>query len=217
MSNPVDTRGRAMGSRGTEGEDIQHRTRRRLMCFPAIYKPIKKGHSLRAGLKTNRGIGGQKFIWHCHNTTAWQHNLTTSAAIQVWQPFYTCVHDMKGKMFIWFAVGVCTYNINSLSLRNVRYSLTLMFPVVFKAALCYQKKYKSFTLCVLGPRLQVLTPVHFYMHLRVSHSSVGHMSSLIALSLSHSYLQPICLGGFFLVLIGSAAVSPVARLYAKIS
>lgn len=43
MSNPVDTRGRAMGSLGTEGEDIQHRTHRRLMCFPAIYEPIKKG------------------------------------------------------------------------------------------------------------------------------------------------------------------------------
>lgn len=43
MSNPVDTRRRAMGSHGTEGEDIQHRTHRRLMCFPAIYKPIKKG------------------------------------------------------------------------------------------------------------------------------------------------------------------------------
>lgn len=43
MSNPVDTRGRAMGSHGTEGEDTQHRTHRRLMCSPAIYKPIKKG------------------------------------------------------------------------------------------------------------------------------------------------------------------------------
>lgn len=43
MSNPVDTRGRAMGSHGTEGEEIQHRAHRRLMCFPAIYEPIKKG------------------------------------------------------------------------------------------------------------------------------------------------------------------------------
>lgn len=70
MSNPVDTRGRAMGSHGTEGGEIQHRAHRRLMCFPAIYKPIKKGHSLWAGLKTNQGIGGQKFIQYCHNTVA---------------------------------------------------------------------------------------------------------------------------------------------------
>lgn len=43
MSNPVDTRGRAMGSGSTEGGETQHRAHRRLMCFPAIYKPIKKG------------------------------------------------------------------------------------------------------------------------------------------------------------------------------
>lgn len=43
MSSPVDTRRRAMGSHGTEGEEILHHTHRRLMCFPAIYKPIKKG------------------------------------------------------------------------------------------------------------------------------------------------------------------------------
>lgn len=43
MSSPVDTRRRAMRSRGTEGEHVQHHTHRRLMCFPAIYKPIKKG------------------------------------------------------------------------------------------------------------------------------------------------------------------------------
>lgn len=70
MSSPVDTRGRAMGSHGTEGDDIQHRTHRRMMCFSVIYKPIKKGHGLWASLKTNQGIGGQKFIWHCHNTAA---------------------------------------------------------------------------------------------------------------------------------------------------
>lgn len=46
MSNPVDTRGRAMGSRGTKGEDIQHCTHRRLMCFSAIYKPIKRARSV---------------------------------------------------------------------------------------------------------------------------------------------------------------------------
>lgn len=88
MSNPVDTRGRAMGSHGMEGEDIQHCTHRRLMCFPAIYKPIKKGHGLWASLKTNQGIGGQKFIWHCHNTAAWQHSLTTSTVSQVGQLFF---------------------------------------------------------------------------------------------------------------------------------
>lgn len=42
MSNPVDTRARAMGSRSSEGEDIQRCIHTRLMCFPAIYEPIKK-------------------------------------------------------------------------------------------------------------------------------------------------------------------------------
>lgn len=46
MSNPVDTRGRAMGSHGTEWGEIQHRAHRRLMCFPAIYKPIKRAQSV---------------------------------------------------------------------------------------------------------------------------------------------------------------------------
>lgn len=73
--HPVDTRGRPMGSRRTVGEDVLDRAHRRLMCFLAIYEPIKRGHSLWASLKTNRGIGGQKFIRHCHNTAAWQHDL----------------------------------------------------------------------------------------------------------------------------------------------
>lgn len=42
--NPVDTRRRSMGSGGAEREeeDGPRGTRRRLMCFPAIYKPMKK-------------------------------------------------------------------------------------------------------------------------------------------------------------------------------
>lgn len=38
--------------------------------FPSNLQAHKKGHGLWASLKTNQGIGGQKFIWHCHNTAA---------------------------------------------------------------------------------------------------------------------------------------------------
>lgn len=42
VSNPVDTRGRAMGSGCRQGGEAQQHTRRRLMCSLAISEPIKK-------------------------------------------------------------------------------------------------------------------------------------------------------------------------------
>lgn len=75
MSNPVDIRGRAIGvtRHGGERRTVSHP--QEIDVFPSNLQADKKGHGLRASLKTNEGIGGQKFIWYCHNTAARQHNL----------------------------------------------------------------------------------------------------------------------------------------------
>lgn len=70
MSNPVDTRGRAMGSHSTEGGRHTASYPQEIDVFPSNLQDHKKRARVWASLKTSEGIGVQKFIWHCHNTAA---------------------------------------------------------------------------------------------------------------------------------------------------
>lgn len=89
VSNPVDTRGRAMGSGSAEGGSGAATHPQEIDVFPGNLgadkkkEEKKKGQGPSAALRTDWGIGRRKFIWCCHNTAAWQHNPAASAAAQV--------------------------------------------------------------------------------------------------------------------------------------
>lgn len=128
ISGLADTSGGAMGSRGTKGEDAQHRIHRRLMCFQAIYKTIKMVR-LWEGLKSNQGIGVQKFIWRCHNSSVYQYNLITSAAELEGQRVSPQVQCEQAETVFNFK-GVCRWSeeMNFIRLLSYcRYPKTLLF------------------------------------------------------------------------------------------
>lgn len=91
VSNPVDTRGRAMGSGSRQGGRGAATHPQEIDVFPGNLgadKKKNKDHGPSAALRTDWGIGRRKFIWCCHNTAVWQHNSAASAATQVTLLFY---------------------------------------------------------------------------------------------------------------------------------